>query len=340
MRPIRLGVIGTGLIWSRVHQPQLANLQGVFEPVAFADVSAERRAALAGEYPQAVVLSDYRELLGRPDVAAVLVLTPIALNETVALDAIRAGKDVLLEKPLARSVAKGIEIIGAARQAGRRLFVTEQMGYRRSEEALITLLASGEIGDVIMWNRVQHRVLSTQPERQNYTSTPWRIQPDFPMGNMFDGGIHVVASLTRIFGTPASVCASGSKKFRPGYGDYDQLAMLFTYANGLHGTLGYSDCLHEAQNHFHVHGTQGVLSWTVDRIIIHKPDQPDRLIPLPAEVSYASMWQGIAEAWQSGRMPLYTAEHALRDVMVIEQIHQSLITGQRVPTLQSDMIAR
>ena len=51
----------------------------------------------------------------------------------------------------------------------------------------VSELQSHGVGELIMWNRVQHRVLSTQPELMNYTSTPWRIQPDFPLGNLFDG---------------------------------------------------------------------------------------------------------------------------------------------------------
>lgn len=339
MRPTRLGVVGMGLIWSRVHQPHLAKLQHVFELVAFCDVSAERRSAIATDFPQAQVVSDYHELLALPEVEAVLVLTPIALNETVALDALRAGKDLLLEKPIARSVATGMQIVETARQLGRRLFVTEQIGYRQADDALLTLLAAGEIGDLVMWDRVQHRILSTQPEPMNYTSTPWRINPDFPLGNLFDGGIHLIASVTKLFGTPASIYAAGSKKFRPGYGAYDQVTMLFRYEHGLIGMLSHSDCMFEAQNHFHVHGTEGVISWSPERIIIQKPDQAARSLNLPVENPYTNMWQAIAIAWQTQRQPAYTPERALRDLMVIELVGQSITTGQAVATIPSDLIA-
>lgn len=328
-----------GLIWSRVHQPHLAGLRDVFEPVAFCDVSAERRAAIAAEFPQARVTSDYHELLSMPEVEAVLVLTPIALNETVALDTLRAGKDLLLEKPIARSVATGMQLVAVAREAGRRLFVTEQIGYRHADDALRDLLAAGEIGELIMWDRVQHRVLSTQPEPMNYTSTPWRIQPDFPLGNLFDGGIHLIASVTGLFGTPTSIFAAGSKKFRPGYGAHDQVAMLFRYRDGLIGTLSHSDCLFEAQNHFHIHGTEGVISWAPDRIVVQKPDRPARSIDLPKENPYTNMWRAIADAWAAGREPAYTAERALRDLMVIEQVGRSIELGQAVDTIRSDYIA-
>lgn len=338
MRPTRLGVVGLGLIWSRVHQPHLARLQAVFEPIAFCDVSAERRDTIAAEFPQAHVFSDYHDLLKLPEVEAVLILTPIALNELVAMAALKAGKDILLEKPIARSVAKGMEIVAMTRQAGRRLFVTEQIGYRHAEDALIELLAAGEIGDVVMWDRVQHRILSTQLEPMNYTSTPWRIHPDFPLGNMFDGGIHLIASVTKVFGTPATVFAAGSRKFRPGYGEYDQVTMMFQYDNGLVGMLSHSDCLFEAQNHFHIHGSQGIISWTPERIIVQKPEQPERIIDLPVENAYTNMWQALATAWQEKSQLYYTAERALRDVMVIEAVHQSIISGQLVAAAKSDMI--
>src|SRR5258708_20787727 len=111
MAPIRLGVIGMGLIWLRVHKPILATLKDTFEPIAFCDVSEQRRAATAQEFPDAKVLSDYQSLLALPEVDAVLVLTPLALNQPVALAALLAGKHVIMEKPIARSLADLQELL-------------------------------------------------------------------------------------------------------------------------------------------------------------------------------------------------------------------------------------
>ena len=127
MRPIQLGVIGAGLIWIRTHKPILEMMTAAFVPVAFCDVNEERRAALAREFPGARVLSDYHDVLELAEVEAALVLTPIALNAPVAHAALRAGKHVIMEKPIARSIAEGRELIATARQAGRLLCVTEQM---------------------------------------------------------------------------------------------------------------------------------------------------------------------------------------------------------------------
>ena len=123
MVPIRLGVIGAGLIWLRRHQPTLATLQDAFTPVAFADPSEQRRNQAAEAFPDAVIVSDYQELLALPQVDAVLVLTPIVLNAPVALAALQAGKDVIMEKPIARSVAEAAHLLTKAKEAGQAGFM-------------------------------------------------------------------------------------------------------------------------------------------------------------------------------------------------------------------------
>ena len=136
MRPIRLGVIGTGLIWLRTHKSILATLQDVFVPIAFCDVSEQRRVTIGHEFPHTLVFSDYHSMLAMPEVEAVLILTPIALNAPVAHAALLAGKHVIMEKPIARSVAEGAELVATARRSGRYLFVTEELAYRHTEDAL------------------------------------------------------------------------------------------------------------------------------------------------------------------------------------------------------------
>ena len=76
-------MICTGLIWIRTHQPILETMTDAFTPVAFCDISPERRAALAQDFPDARVLSEYQRLRNLAEVEAVLVLTPIALNAPV-----------------------------------------------------------------------------------------------------------------------------------------------------------------------------------------------------------------------------------------------------------------
>jgi predicted dehydrogenase len=329
MPPIRLGVIGAGLVWMRRHQPMLATMTDAFAPVAFCDVREERRTAIAQEFPEAHVLSDYHRLLAQDEVEAVLVLTPIALNAPVSLAALRAGKHVIMEKPIARSVAEGRELITTARQAGRLLCVTEQMAYRHAEDVLAETIAAGEIGDLVMWDRVHHLEADTAAGPLRYETTPWRKQADFPLGTMFDGGIHLIAGLSRVFGIPEGVAATG-KQLRREYGEYDHIAALFQYGEGVTGMLSHSSYLPPRRNHFLIYGTSGVITVAQDRLVVEQHGQPARNIELPPENAYVTMWRALHQAFQEQRDPCYTPEKALHDVAILEAINQAIKTGSRV----------
>ncbi len=278
--PIRLGVIGLGLIWLRVHKPILETLSDTFEIVALCDSDAERRAAAVREFPAALVCAHADELLAAPQVDVVLVLTPLTLNAQMAAACLHASKDVIMEKPIGRSVTEGAELIASARRLGRRLMVTEQFGYRCEEEMLIELLAAKSIGEVILWQRVQHVDADGQQGAMRYDSAPWRKTADFPLGALFDGGIHRVAGLSRVFGAPQSVFASG-RRLRPDYGAYHYVAAQFQYASGLVGMLSYSIHLTPLQDCYVLHGDAGVITVEQQRVTVKRIGQPDQVIELP-----------------------------------------------------------
>ena len=329
MKPIKVGVIGLGLIWLRVHKPILATMTDVFEPIAFCDVSEQRRATATEDFPGETVVADYQRLLQSPEIEAVLVLTPIAFNAAVAFAALTAGKDVIMEKPIARSVAEGQKLVETARRLGRRLFVLEQLAYRQAEATLAEIRASGEIGDLILWARVQHLEADPAQGPMRHDSTPWRKAADFPLGALFDGGVHLIASLSKVFGAPATVSATG-RQLRPDYGEYDQVTMLFQYASGASGMLSHSSYLAPLKNYFYIHGATGVIVVEPNRLSVEKPNQPSRIIELPTENAYGNMWQALREAWPAGRDPYYTAEKALQDVAILELVDRSIKTGQRM----------
>ncbi len=334
MKRIQLGVIGLGLIWLREHKHLLADLADQIEPVAFCDLSPQRRAETAAAYPGAPVLDDPAALMALPDLDAVLVLTPIALNAPTAHAALAAGKHVIMEKPIARSVAEGQALIEFAQAQGKRLFVTEQLAYRQAETTLAALLAAGEIGEPVLWERVQHFEGDSAQGPLSYASTPWRQNADFPLGTLFDGGIHLIASLTKVFGAPQRVSATG-RKLRAGYGEYDQVSMLFGYENGMTGMLSHSTCLPTLQNHFHIHGSDGVISVDADSILVERQGQPARQIPMPPENRRAPMWQAIVHAYVEGGDPYYTPQRALQDVAILEGVERAIKHQQWVDVVKT-----
>jgi myo-inositol 2-dehydrogenase/D-chiro-inositol 1-dehydrogenase len=143
---VRFGLIGYGL-WGRHHARAIAQAPGA-TLAAIACRTAETAAAAAREFPGVPVHLDYRELLARPDVDAVDVVVPNALHAEVGVAALEAGKDVLLEKPLAPTLAGCDRLIATARRTGRVLTVGHELRLSHQWGAIKTLIDDGELGDV------------------------------------------------------------------------------------------------------------------------------------------------------------------------------------------------
>jgi len=118
MKKLRVGVIGIGYL-GRFHAEKYAAMPGV-EIVGLADILLPRAKEWADKLRTAA-FSDYRQLLGAVD--AVSVVVPTDLHHRVAKDFLQAGSDVLLEKPIATSVAQAEDLIATARENGRILQV-------------------------------------------------------------------------------------------------------------------------------------------------------------------------------------------------------------------------
>jgi predicted dehydrogenase len=119
MRRIKVGVIGCGSIAQIMHLPHLEALEG-FEIGAVCDLSPQLLQKVGDRYQVARRFTDYHDLV-RTDVEAVLVLTPLHSDEAIA--AARAGKHILVEKPMCTSLQEADEMIQAAEDAGVKLMV-------------------------------------------------------------------------------------------------------------------------------------------------------------------------------------------------------------------------
>jgi len=127
--PIRLGVVGLGLIWQAVHLPNLRALGDRFQVTRVCDLSASLARRVAADLPGAVTSStDWRSVCDDPDIDAVLILTP-GDHAPQVLGALEAGKHVMVEKPLCVTVREARDLDRAARAAGRVLQVSYMKMY-------------------------------------------------------------------------------------------------------------------------------------------------------------------------------------------------------------------
>jgi UDP-2-acetamido-3-amino-2,3-dideoxy-glucuronate N-acetyltransferase len=185
-----VAVLGCGA-WGLNHVRVFARL-GVLAVAC--DEDQARLAEVKARHPGLETSTDPDLVLARPDVTAVVVATPPAKHADLAQRALAAGKDVLVEKPLALSAAEGERLVAAAERFGRVLAVGHVLEYHPAVEALGRLVAEGRLG----------RVRYASSNRLNLgrlravENVLWSFAP------------HDVAILLRLFGDPVEVSCTGA----------------------------------------------------------------------------------------------------------------------------------
>ncbi len=116
--------------------------------VALAETSPERGREAAERFGVPTLVADYRELLGRDDVHVVSIALPNHLHAPVALDALRAGKHVMLDKPMATDARDAARLVAEARKRGRLLMVGQNIRFSPEVQTARRLVAEGVLGDV------------------------------------------------------------------------------------------------------------------------------------------------------------------------------------------------
>jgi predicted dehydrogenase len=149
MKNLKIGIIGCGFIANGKHLPSLARMENV-EVVAFCDLIIERAQASAKKYgtPDALVCLDYHDALARTDIDAIHVCTPNSSHAEITIAALKAGKHVMCEKPMAKTAAEAKAMLDTSRQTGRLLTIGYQNRYREDSLLLKSLCDNGDLGEI------------------------------------------------------------------------------------------------------------------------------------------------------------------------------------------------
>ena len=221
--PVKFGFIGCGAIAQRRHIPECAaNTRSVV--AALADPMPDRVAALAKQY-EAKAYADYKEMLAKADIDAVVVAGPNGLHAEQSIAALNAGKHVLVEKPMALNRAQALEMVELARR--QKLFLAEALWtfYLPKFDVLRQLLDVKAIGEI----------KSVYTDYGEYFARDHRIfDPKLAGGPLLDLGTYAVALLTEIFGIPERVIGLGQPDPQ---GVMGQLSAILTDAAGNQGTV-------------------------------------------------------------------------------------------------------
>jgi UDP-N-acetyl-2-amino-2-deoxyglucuronate dehydrogenase len=197
---IGIGIIGAGVA-SNAHVAAYLSVRPRATLIAIADVNLSRAQALRRRTRADAAFSDYHELLGRSDIGAVSVCTPAATHVEIVQDAIRAGKHVLCEKPIATSIADADVLIDAS--ADHPELCVSCVFQHRDDPALRRarwILEQRLIGDV----SAAHLAAHVNRNASYYQEGRGELQTDGG-GALIVQGIHLLDALVWMLGSVASV---------------------------------------------------------------------------------------------------------------------------------------
>jgi phthalate 4,5-cis-dihydrodiol dehydrogenase len=240
--------------------------------------------------------TDYREILADPNVDAVLIATPHHLHTDIAIHAAQAGKHILLEKPMAPTLAECDQILRAVDAAGVRFMVGHINQFAPTYKMAKELITSGEMGEVVHGVSVMNKLWMESNRRD------WHLDRTRGGGMWLTAGMHCLDRLTWLVGSRAqSVSAQFDARFHAQQAD--DVGMIFLrYANGAAGTVISTGYRTGAPTHStELTCTKGMLKISYDAGIQIGRDERWRLIPESTALAMNQNWMATAlvDEWRT-----------------------------------------
>ena len=268
---VRWGLIGCGDVTETKSGPAFNMIPGS-EIVAVMSRDKEKAASYAKRHNIPRWYNDPQLLIGDEDVNAIYIATPPSSHATYAIMAMKAGKPVYIEKPMAASYEDCARINRISKETGIPCFVAYYRRYLPYFIKVKELINSGRIGKII---NIQIRF--AQPPRDldyNNTNLPWRVQADIAGGGYFyDLASHQLDFLQDIFG-----CILEAEGYKNNIGKLydaeDTVSACFKFESGIPGSGSWCFVAHESakEDRIEIIGDKGMICFSVftyDPIALH-----------------------------------------------------------------------
>lgn len=244
MKQINWGFIGCGDVTEH-KSGQAFNMVEGSRIVAVMSRNMERVRAYAERFGIDKWYTDAQALIDDPEVNAVYICTPPASHATYAIMAMRAGKPVYVEKPLAANYDDCSRVNYVSRETGKPCFVAYYRRYLPYFQKVKELLDNGRIGKI----QTVHIRYACQPRPEDYNPAdqqPWRVKPEIAGGGYFyDMAPHQFDLLQQFFGVIVQAegyCANHSGLYHA----EDTVNACFKFENGLTGSGSWCFASHES----------------------------------------------------------------------------------------------
>lgn len=335
--PFSIAIIGCGWAGAQ-HARGCAEIGAEIRWVV--DVDESRASSLQGEHPGSCASSEYRHALDDPEVDAVSLCLPHHLHGPVAVEAARAGKHVLVEKPLAATLDQADAMIAAADRAGVVLMVAENVRYDRRLLKIQALLDDGAIGRPALIHMTRQAYL----RRSFLEDRRWFLDAKAAAGGiMMSGGIHDFETMRMLVGEIVGVHALRARqRFMEMEGDDTSVAMV-RFRDGAVGVVVESFIMKSLTtasgpevHTLRIDGDLGSLS-VVDGSTIRLFSEREEYLPggslaqhdihVPEQDTFALLLAGFFRAIRTGEEPLTSGRSQRSALEVVLGAYRSMATG-------------
>ena len=337
-KTINVGIIGTGI--GHAHYAGYSKLPNV-NVVGLVDVDADRAKRIAAEWDVPNAFTNHEDLLNLKGLDAVSVGVPNALHAPIAMDAIRAGKHVICEKPMSASIEHAEQLAAEADKAKTVFMMALNNRYRGDTQLLKKYIEAGDLGDIYLgkcgWVR-----RSGIPGMGGWFTTKAMSGG----GPLIDLGVHALDLCWWLMGAPDPVSVSSSvfnqlgteeweRAGKPGTYDIEDAAVAhIRFANGAAIMLEVSWILHTPRERFfcEVMGTDGGGTVEPDfRIVKSIHGSPVDIVPDPPKASgHEAEIAHFVDCIVNGNEPISTARDGLAVQKMLDAIYRSGDTRQPV----------
>jgi UDP-N-acetylglucosamine 3-dehydrogenase len=308
-QPLHIVFLGCGKA-ADMHAARLRRMKGRDITLSFASRTAERAARACARFEGTHACDSYEAALSAPGIDAVFITTPTVAHAGLALAALEAGKDIIVEKPAFMTVAEAEGVAAAAAAADRQVLVAENYYYKPIARHLRAAVCRGDLGDVRF---VHINATKSQP------MTGWRAQPAVSGGGaLFEGGVHWV-SLASNIGLDV-LRAELHRAGDPATAELSSLVVL-RYANGAVGTLTHSWELSAPLRGLRlskVQGTKGAVTFESNGLgHATTGARPSAGLLLRDPFGYSEMLRDFFRALRTREPAQFTLAMATRDLAIV-----------------------
>lgn len=289
---VQVGVIGPGSRGQELIR-QLLHLPGV-EITAVCDIYEPRFAQVNKLVGKSVPASkDYRELLARTDIDAVVIASPVSLHAEHVIATVRSGRPVYGEKALGFTPDDCKNIVAEVERSGQVFQIGHEYRYAAWVRESVKRIREGRIGEPTHVYAYWHRnndwrrpVPRPDPDGKLERLINWRLYRDISGGLLTELGSHHIDMANWVFGEPAANAMGTTSivRYHDGRTVGDNVQAIFSYSKGRR--LFFSSLTDNAEvgNQFWVYGTEGCVQMTIEDATFYYEPKKAHAMPAQAEV--------------------------------------------------------